>query len=167
MEVMMKRWWLLAPAAVFAACATPGTMRTDASPDQVYRGQAESTLTSLDCARRTASRHGYQVWWDGATEGTLRAEQRFHEGQTGATRGYITVSVPHDPGTVMYVTAERIQEGTISGVLNPSPRPGPMPTPVPTGRRTGPRRVSPGEVAGHARNLLSHCGMRILYEQRP
>jgi hypothetical protein len=32
--------------------------------------------------------------------------------------------------------------------------------------RQGPQRVSPGEVATHARNLLQHCGMRVLSEQR-
>lgn len=163
---MMTRWHLPVTAVALAACATPGTTRTERSPDQVYRGQAESTLTSLECARRTATGYGYQVWWDGAAEGTLRAERRFDESQ-GTSRGYITVSVPHDPGTVMYVTAERIQEGPVSGVLNPSPRPGPMPTPVPTGRRTGPQRVNPREVAGHARAVMSRCGMRILSEQRP
>jgi hypothetical protein len=158
---MRKRLPLLALAA---ACATPGTSQM--SPDKVYRAQAEATLTSLDCSRQTASRYGYRVWYDGTTEGSLRAERIFDDGPQ-RSRGYITVSVPHDPGTVMYVTAERIAEGgAVPGVLNPTPRPTPVPTPVPTGRRLGPQRVSPGEVATHARILLQHCGMRVLSEQR-
>jgi len=153
--------------AAAAACASANQTRTGTSPDQVYRGQAEATLTSMECSRATLARSGYEVWWDGMQEGTMRAERRFNDNQL-PSRGYITVSVPHDPGTVMYVTAERIQEGgTVPGVLNPPPRPGPMPTPVPTGRRLGPQRVNPGEVAGHARTVLQHCGMRILSEERP
>jgi len=154
--------------ATAAACATPNQTRTGMSPDYVYRGQAEATLTSMECARRTLTRYDYEVWWDGAHEGAMRAERNFGGSQSGRSRGLITVNVPHDPGTVMYVTAERIESpGAVPGVLNPPPRPGPMPTPVPTGRRLGPQRVNPGEVANHARNVLRQCGMRILSEQRP
>lgn len=158
----MKRVLFL--AAAVAACAT---MPGGPSGDGIYRGQATATLTSLECSRRTAARFGYTVdRMPGATEGTLRAERRFDGDGPRPSRGYITVSVPPDPGTVMYVTAERIAEaGPVPRVPNPGPRPTPTPTPVPTGR-LGPQRVSPGEVAGHARSVLQQCGMRVISEQR-
>ena len=67
----MKKALLLAGLAACATTGTPGTVTR--SPDDVYRAQAEATLTSLECSRRTAMGFGYQVWYDGSPEGTLRA----------------------------------------------------------------------------------------------
>ncbi|MFL5538792.1 MAG: hypothetical protein ACJ8J0_07345, partial [Longimicrobiaceae bacterium] len=98
----MKRVLLLSAAAL-AACATrqPGD-------DDVYRAQGAATITSLECSRRALSGLGYQVTWlGGSTTGDLRGERNFDEG-VEPSRGYVTVSVPVDPGTVMYVSAERV-----------------------------------------------------------
>src|SRR5438105_3565667 len=151
----MKGAHLLA-AAVLAACAT----RPEAG-DDVYRAQAVATLTSLECSQRTVAGLGYRVtWYDGGADGALRAERVINEGAE-ATRGYLTVNVPRDPGTVMYVTGERIRERSRMPIpANPGPRPvPPTPAPVPTVRRAGPQRVSPGPVASDARNVLRRCGL--------
>jgi hypothetical protein len=151
----MKGAQLLGIAAL-AACAT-----RPASGDDVYRAQAAATFTSLECSQRTVADLGYRVtWYDGGTEGMLRAERVINEGAQ-PTRGYLTVSVPRDPGTVMYVTGERISESSRMPIpTNPGPRgPMPTPTPVPTVRRTGPQRVSPGPVASDARNVVRRCGI--------
>jgi hypothetical protein len=153
----MKSARLLGIAAL-AACAT-----RPANGDDVYRAQAAATFTSLECSQRAVADLGYRVtWYDGGTDGALRAERVFNEGPQ-ASRGYLTVSVPRDPGTVMYVTGERIAESSRMPIpTHPGPptgRPTPTPTPVPTVRRTGPRRVSPGPVASDARHLVQRCGI--------
>ena len=126
--------------AALAACAT-----RPANGDDVYRAQAAATFTSLECSQRAVANLGYRVtWFDGGTEGTLRAERVINEGAQ-PTRGYLTVSVPRDPGTMMYVTGERISESSRMPIpTNPGPRPAPpAPTPVPTGGPlTGNRRLS-------------------------
>jgi hypothetical protein len=140
-----------------AACVTP-----ERSGDDVYRTQAVATLTSLDCSQRTVADLGYRItWYDGGPDGTLRAERRIDEGAQ-TTRGYLTVSVPRDPGDVMYVTAERMADASrlpIPTRPDPRPTPAPTPTPVPVARRTGPQRLNPGPVAADARNLVRRCGM--------
>jgi len=148
----MKRVVLLAMAAL-AACATrqPG--------DDVYRAQGAATLTSLDCSRRTLATLGYQITWSGGgARGDLRGERVFDENGTEPSRGYLTVSVPPDPGTVMYVTAERIASTRLPVPSRPGARPDPTPTPIPAVRRT-PQRLSPGPAASDARNVLRRCGM--------
>jgi len=162
---MMRKALLLA-AAGLAGCITPARPGED-----VYRAEAVATVTSLDCARREASAQGYRVTWsDGAQEGVLRAERRFDANGPRPTRGYITVNVSHDPGDLISVTAERIVEATSNVPMRPNaprPTPTPTPTPVPTlGRRSGPERVSPGEVATHAHNLLRRCAMGTITEAR-
>jgi hypothetical protein len=154
----MKGVHLLGVAAL-AACAT-----RPANGDDVYRAQAAATFSSLECSQRAVGDLGYRVtWYDGGPDGALRAERVFNEGPQ-ASRGYLTVSVPRDPGTMMYVTGERITESSRMPIpTNPGPRTGggptPTPTPVPTARRTGPRRVSPGPVASDARHLVRRCGI--------
>src|SRR3954447_22448332 len=102
--MMMKGAHLLGSVAL-AACAT-----RPSNGDDVYRAEAAATFTSLECSQRAVAGLGYRVtWFDGGTEGTLRAERVFNDGPQ-ASRGYLTVSVPRDPGTVMYVTGERIAE---------------------------------------------------------
>ncbi|MFL5538068.1 MAG: hypothetical protein ACJ8J0_03710 [Longimicrobiaceae bacterium] len=147
----MKRVLLLSVAAL-AACATrqPG--------DDVYRAQGAATITSLDCSRRALSGMGYQVIGSGGgSTGELRGERTFDEG-VEPSRGYLTVSVPIDPGTVMYVTAERVASTRLPLPGRPGARPNPTPTPVPAVRRT-PERLSPGPVAADARNVVRRCGM--------
>jgi hypothetical protein len=151
----MKPVHLLAAMAL-AACATRPEQQ-----DDIYRAQAAATFRSLECSQRTVAGLGYQVtWYDGGPDGALRAERVINEG-TQPTRGYLPVSVPRDPGTVMYVTGERISERSRMPIpTNPGPHPvPPTPTPVPTVRRTGPQRVSPGPVASDARNVLRLCGI--------
>src|SRR5215213_9270663 len=101
----MKRVHLLAAVAL-AACATrPG------SYDDVYRAQGVATFGSLRCSQRTVADLGYRVtFYDGGSGGALSAERRIEEGAE-TSRGLLTVSVPLDPGNVMYVTAERIADG--------------------------------------------------------
>lgn len=147
----MKRVLLLAACAL-AACATrqPG--------DDVYRAQGAATLTSLECSRRALAGLGYQVTWlGGSSTGDLRGERNYDEGME-PSRGYVTVSVPVDPGTVMYVTAERVASTRLPLPGRPGARPNPTPTPVPAVRRT-PQRLSPGPAAADARNVLRRCGM--------
>jgi len=149
----MKRALILSVAAL-AACATrqPG--------DDVYRAQGVATLTSLDCSRRTLAGMGYSVTGSGgATTGDLRGERVMDEG-TEPSRGYLTVSIPVDPGTTMYVTAERVAATRLPLPGRPGARPSPTPTPIPlpTARRT-PQRLSPGPVAADARNVVRRCGM--------
>ena len=150
----MKAVHLLAAAAL-AACATrPG------SYDDVYRAQGAATLGSLPCSQRTVLDLGYRVtWYDGGSaRGSLRAERPINEGAEGS-RGILTVSVPVDPGDVMFVTAERIVDGTRQPVpAHPGPRPTPTPTPIPATGRMRPQRLSPGPVASDARNVLRRCG---------
>src|SRR4051812_31600453 len=148
----MKRAHLLAMAAL-AACATrPGSM-----DDDVYRAQGAATLTSLECSQRTVTDLGYRLtWYDVGTRGTVRAERRIEEGAE-VSRGYLTVSVPLDPGDLMFVTAERISDATRQPVpANPRPRPmpAPTPTPIPVAGRTRPQRLNPGPVAVDARSVL-------------
>jgi hypothetical protein len=146
----MKRVVLL--AAALAACATrqPG--------DDVYRAQGAATLTSLNCSRRTLAGMGYQVSGSaGISTGDLRGERTFDQG-TEPSRGYVTVSVPIDPGTMMYVTAERVASTRLPLPGRPGARPDPTPVPVPAVRRT-PQRLSPGPAAADARNVLRRCGM--------
>ena len=148
----MKRVLLLSAAAL-AACATrqPG--------DDVYRAQGAATLMSLECSRRALAGMGYQITWSGGgTRGDLRGERIFDENGTEPSRGYLTVSVPPDPGTVLYVTAERVASTRLPVPGSPGPRPTPTPTPVPAVRRT-PQRLSPGPVAADARNVVRRCGM--------
>ena len=148
----------LVVAAALAACATrqePG--------DGVYREQGAATYTSLECSQRTVADLGYRVtWYDGGPDGVLRAERVINAGAE-ATRGYLTVSVPRDPGTMMYVTGERVAESTRTPIpANPGPRPMPQPTPTPiptTVRRRGPQRVSPGPVVTDVRNVVRRCGI--------
>jgi hypothetical protein len=153
----MKRALFLAAAAGLAACAT-----RPESGDDVYRARAAASFASLECSQRAVANLGYRVtWYDGGTEGTLRAERVFNEGAQ-PSRGYLTVSVPRDPGTMMYVTGERVEESSrmpIPTSPGPRPEPRPTPTPLPGVRRTGPRRVSPGPVASDARNLVRRCGI--------
>jgi hypothetical protein len=163
---MMKSALLLTAATGLAACATNALPGED-----VYRAQAVAMPTSMDCSRREASSQGYRVTWlDGAQTGTLRAERRFDANGPRPTRGYITVSVSHDPGDVMSVTAERVTETSQvpspPSAPRPTPTPTPSPTPLPNVRRRAPERVSPGEVATHARNLLRRCAMGVISERR-
>jgi hypothetical protein len=153
----MRRAHLLAVAAL-AACATrPGSM-----DDDVYRAQGAATLTSLECSQRTVTDLGYRLtWYDVGTRGTVRAERRIEEGAE-VSRGYLTVSVPLDPGDLMFVTAERISDATRQPVpANPRPRPtpAPTPTPIPVAGRTRPQRLNPGPVAVDARSVLRRCGL--------
>jgi hypothetical protein len=153
----MKGVHLLAAAALVACATRPGSYEDDA-----YRLQAAATVTSLPCSQRTLADLGYRVtWYDGGSDGALRAERRIEEG-TEVSRGYLTVSVPRDPGNLMYVTAERIADGSrqpIPATPGPRPTPTPTPTPIPVGRRTGPRRLNPGPVASDARNVVRRCGI--------
>jgi hypothetical protein len=151
----MKRAHLLVVTAL-AACAT----RPESMDDAVYRAQGAATLTSLECSQRTVTALGYRLtWYDVGTRGTVRAERRIEEGAE-VSRGYLTVSVPLDPGDLMFVTAERISDATRQPIpANPRPRPTPTPTPIPVAGRTRPQRLNPGPVAVDARNVLRRCAL--------
>ena len=154
---MMKRALLLSVAGL-AACASPRT-----SPDNIYRANATATLASLQCSYDAVMDLGYRVQGQlGGSAGTVRAERQFDDG-SGRSRGYITVNVSGDQEWQMYVTAERISEGRITGTTT-GPRPLPPTTPVPTARRRGSERVSPGPVASDARRLLRRCALGAIEE---
>lgn len=152
----MKRALLLSLAGL-AACVTRS------SPDNVYRANATATLTSLQCSHTAVQGLGYQVTGQiGGSAGTVRAERQMEDG-TQRWRGYITLSVPGGEDGLMYVTAERVSDGRITGTTA-GPRPLPPAAPVPTARRMGPERVSPGPVASDARRVLRRCAIGAIEE---
>ncbi|HET7233459.1 MAG TPA: immunoglobulin domain-containing protein [Longimicrobium sp.] len=140
-------------AAAMCGClpARPGSM-----DDGVFTSQGVASIESFRCAQSAVSGMGYTVnWYDGGQE-TLRAERRY-EGSAEAYRGYLTVSVTQEnSGRYLFVRGERFTEaGRLPIPSNPSPHPTPG-VPRPAARR-GSRRVSPGPVAGDARNVVRRC----------
>lgn len=156
---MMRGSALLAVAAL-GACVLP---RSRSVEDGVFTSEGIASFDSFRCAQSAVSGMGYTVnWYDGGEE-TLRAERRY-EGSAESYRGYLTVSVTDESsGRSLLVRAERFADASALPIpARPSPQPTPTPTPVPLPRASsqrGSRRVSPGPVAGDARNVVRRCAM--------
>lgn len=150
--------------AVIAAAALCGCVpRTRPYDNGVFTSEGVATFDSFRCAQTAVTGLGYTVnWYDGAEE-TLRAERRYENSAAESYRGYLTVSVTQESsGRYLFVRAERFSEGSRLPIpANPSPQPTPVPTPPvprPVAQRST-RRVSPGPVAGDARNVVRRCAM--------
>ncbi|HEX6751351.1 MAG TPA: hypothetical protein VF092_28930 [Longimicrobium sp.] len=164
----MRRGALVLLVAL-GGCLLPGRER-----DAVFVSEGVADGSSFDCSRRGVRGLGYSVMQlDEATE-TLHAFR--YLGRSGDERmhGYLTVSVAQDSaGRHLLVAGERTAERANvtrprfpTPVPTPIPEPQPVPVPgrnpppeVPRARTTGPRRVSPGEVASHARYVVRRCGV--------
>jgi len=151
--------------AVIAAAALCGCFpqRTPSMENGVFTSEGVATFDSFRCAQTAVTGLGYTVnWYDGGEE-TLRAERRYENSAAESYRGYLTVSVTQEQsGRYLFVRAERFSEGSRLPIpANPSPQPTPVPTPPmprPVAQRST-RRVSPGPVAGDARNVVRRCAI--------
>jgi len=150
----------LLAAVGLCACvpARPGSMENG-----VFTSEGIASFDSFRCAQTAVTGLGYTVnWYDGGQE-TLRAERRYENSAAESYRGYLTVSVTQEnAGRYLMVRAERYAEGSRLPIpANPAPQPTPQPTPPlprPVAQRST-RRVSPGPVAGDARNVVRRCAI--------
>lgn len=157
--------WSVAAAFALAACA----MAPGRETDDAFTAEGMANVGSLTCSERQVARLGYNVMRAGGEtpeEGTIRGERRFDDDGVAPTRGYLTVSVARESdGPRLYVRAERYQESTSYPVpTNLPPRGTPQPAPFPSARRTGTRRVAPGVVAQHAREVVRACSFAAARE---
>lgn len=148
---------------LIAAAALGGCVPTHprSMEDGVFTSEGVASFDSFRCAQSAVTGMGYAVnWYDGAQE-TLRAERRYENSAAESYRGYLTVLVTQENASRrLQVRAERYSEGSRLPIpANPSPQPTPVPTPPtprPVAQRSS-RRVSPGPVAGDARNVVRRC----------
>jgi hypothetical protein len=136
----------------------------------VFTTEGTARESSVWCSRDAVADMGYDViWYDRGEDGGLRAERQIGTYGTQTYRGYLTVSVSGDSAARrLIVRAERYAQDT------PTPVRGTYPPAIPTGRpnpplpgqttRSAPHRVTPGEVAGDARNVVRRCSSDYIRE---
>lgn len=153
----MRRMTLLAAAAALAGCSA----LTQRSGPYEVRGIAE--IGSYQCARERVSGLGYRmVSGDGQS---FRAE-RVSDGTDARVRGYLSVAVRPDAvgRDLLFVRGERTVDPN-DPRIGPTPGPpdppvlGPQPPrgPRPVYRSRDRDLVTPGETAGHARQVVRAC----------
>ncbi|HEX2203370.1 MAG TPA: hypothetical protein VHG91_08730 [Longimicrobium sp.] len=151
----MRRMGMVAVAAL-AGCST---LTQRPGPYEV-RGIAE--ITSFQCARERVSALGYNVV---SNDGQSFRAERVSEGTSSRVYGYLSVSIYPDAGgrELFSARAERVVDPRDPRVA-PAPGPagppvlGPQPPRAPRPVYTRERdRVTPGETAGHARQLVRAC----------
>lgn len=160
------RRMLMVLAAGLGGCLLPSR-----PGDAVYFTEGVADASSFRCSQQEVRQLGYRLTtYDEAGE-MLRAVRYLGRSGTDRLQGYLTVSVSQDTaGRWLLVSAERFTENTDPlGPNFPTPVPTPVPTPptdpgrnpprVPRVTRREPRRVSPGEVASHARSVVRRCAV--------
>ena len=154
---MRKRSLVLACAAL-GGCLLPQPQASD-----VFVSEGVADGLSFRCSEHQVWQMGYHVV--SSTGESLQAERRLRDSETETVRGYLTVSVAGDTTEPrLYVRGERVAETSRGPIPQPASyppttRPGFPPARTPAIRRREARRVSPGEVAGHARSIVRACAV--------
>ncbi|HSU13353.1 hypothetical protein [Longimicrobium sp.] len=155
----MKRRSLVLACAALGGCMLP----QQPGRDDVFVSEGVADGGSFRCSEHLVWQMGYHVVSN--TGESLQAERRLRDSDTETVRGYLSVSVAGDTTEPrLYVRAERVAETTRGPIPQPASyppvtRPGFPPARTPGLRRREPRRVSPGEVAAHARSVVRACAV--------
>jgi len=146
---------------VLACAALGGCLLPSAREREAFVSEGVADGSSFRCSEHQIWQLGYHVV--ASTGESLQAERRLGDSANETLRGYLTVSVAGDTTVPhLYVRAERVAEPALDAApvprsYPPTTNPGFPPTRPPAIRRREPRRVSPGEVARHARQVVRAC----------
>ncbi|HEX8242390.1 MAG TPA: hypothetical protein VF541_02795 [Longimicrobium sp.] len=156
---------------ILLAAALGGCLFPPRNSDGVFYSEGVADATSFRCSRDEVRQLGYRLLTNNEAGEMLRAVRYLGRSESDRVQGYLTVSVSQDTaGRWLLVSAERFTENTDPmGPRFPTPVPAPVPQPptdpgrtpprVPQVSRREPRRLSPGEVASHARMVVRRCAV--------